>query len=412
MTVKLAFLSSELDFGGAQRFISNLSLLLPGNLFRKHLILYEDKKKYSFDGQQHILGFKSCFGHNAIESAINFLKCITKLRSIKKKHRIGITVGVLDGPNILNVFSRSGDRIILTTHHYKSHPDCHNKGFYALILRILMKALHRQADLTIAVSKGVAWDHVQNFGVPEKKMRVIYNMLDEKAIYEQAALPLDVRFEGVFQDPVILTAGRLCKQKGQWHLIRSFALLKKRMPEARLMILGDGEHKEYLISLSKGLGLRTWRWEHPEEESKDKDVYFMGFQNNPFTFYKRASVFAFPSLFEGFGYVLTEAMVCGTPVVSADCRFGPREILAPGTDFLYETKVPEYAENGVLMPVLDRVCHDAGEPMTQEEMTWAEVLYELVRDPKRRAEYAARGQRRSLDFDKSKILSEWIECLR
>ena len=412
MIKNMAFLIPKLSGGGAERFVANLSLALPDEKFKKHIILYlGDKTPYPFRGQLHILGCAVFFGRNFLRSLADFLKCILKLKRLKKDQGIHATVGVLDGPNVMNVLTNVGDRIILTVHHYKSHPDCYNKGFNAWVERMLVRSLYRRADLVIAVSKGVAWDYVQHFGVPEKKMKVIYNMLNQKIILEQAVLPLDVRFEPVFKDPVILTAGRLCKQKGQWHLIRSFSLLKKKIPEARLMILGDGELKECLISLSKELGLRTWCWEHSEEELNDKDVYFMGFQKNPFAFYKRASVFAFPSLFEGFGYVLTEAMACGTPVVSTDCRFGPREILAPDTDFLYETKVPEYAENGVLMPVLDRVLHDAGEPMTQEEMTWSEVLYELLTDPKQRAEYAAKGRCRSLDFDVSKILPEWISIL-
>lgn len=411
MVTKIAFLSRKLDEGGLERFVSNLSMILPSKKFEKHIILFETKISYPFCGQPHVLGCPHYPGVNPLRRILNLWRRVRKIRSLKRKYAIDTVISVDSETHVSNLLAKTKDRIILSAQFPKSDPDCYNKGFYNGALNSLVRFLGHRADLVIAISKGVAWDCIQNLGVPKNKVKVIYSMHDFQSIQDQATEPLDVRFEGVFQDPVILTAGRLCKQKGQWHLIRSFALLKKRMPEARLMILGDGEHKEYLISLSKGLGLRTWRWEHPEEESKDKDVYFMGFQNNPFTFYKRASVFAFPSLFEGFGYVLTEAMVCGTPVVSADCRFGPREILAPGTDFLYETKVPEYAENGVLMPVLDRVCHDAGEPMTQEEMTWAEVLYELVRDPKRRAEYAARGQRRSLDFDKSKILSEWIECL-
>ena len=412
MIKNMAFLIPKLSGGGAERFVANLSLALPDEKFKKHIILYlGDKTPYPFRGQLHILGCAVFFGRNFLRSLADFLKCILKLKRLKKDQGIHATVGVLDGPNVMNMLAKSSDRIILTVHHYKSHPDCSNQGFYSWIERVLMRIFYWRADLVIAVSKGVAWDYVQHFGVPEKKMKVIYNMLDQKIIHEQAVLPLDVRFEPVFKDPVILTAGRLCKEKGQWHLIRSFSLLKKKIPEARLMILGDGELKECLISLSKELGLRTWCWEHSEEELNDKDVYFMGFQKNPFAFYKRASVFAFPSLFEGFPYVLVEAIACGIPVVSSDCRFGPRELLAPDTDFLFETKVPEYAENGVLMPVLDRKLHDAKELLTEEEKTWARIMIDLLEDPKLREEYAAKGRRRSLDFDKSKILPEWIGIL-
>jgi hypothetical protein len=56
-------------------------------------------------------------------------------------------------------------------------------------------------------------------------------------------------------------------------------------------------------------------------------------------------------------------MVCGIPVASSNYRSGPREILAPNTDFNYQTQKPEFSEYGVLMPVFEIKYKTTNEPI-------------------------------------------------
>jgi glycosyltransferase involved in cell wall biosynthesis len=117
-------------------------------------------------------------------------------------------------------------------------------------------------------------------------------------------------------------------------------------------------------------------------------------------------------LWEGFGNVLVEAMACSAPVISSDCRSGPREILAPNTDFNYQTQEPEFASNGVLMPVFDVKYKTANEPLEEREMMWVETIDRLLQDESLRKHYSEKAKQRAEDFGIEKIVEEWKEVLR
>jgi glycosyltransferase involved in cell wall biosynthesis len=146
--------------------------------------------------------------------------------------------------------------------------------------------------------------------------RVIHNPVVTPGLLAQATARLDHPWFAPGQPPVILSAGRLTRQKDHETLVRGFALLRERTP-ARLIILGEGEERGNLERLTGQLSLRA-------------DVQLPGFTLNPFAYMARARLFVLSSRWEGFGNVLAEAMACGAPVVSTDCPSGPAEILQNG----------------------------------------------------------------------------------
>jgi len=179
----------------------------------------------------------------------------------------------------------------------------------------------------------------------------------------------------------------------------------------KLLLLGDGELKEYLVKLSEDLNLKTYVWDR-DKLSSNFDVYFLGFKKNPFKYISRSKLFVFPSLWEGFPNALVEAMACGVPIVSADCRSGPREILSPDTDFNYQTKEPEFAEYGVLMPPFDVDFKKANEPLEERERIWVEVLKSLLQDEELRRKYSRKALERAKDFDVENIVKDWKKLLK
>jgi len=107
--------------------------------------------------------------------------------------------------------------------------------------------------------------------------------------------------------PTVLYLGRLKKYKSVQHLIAAFARLRGRLPEARLVIVGDGDYRQRLEHQAKSLALQD-------------AVEFTGFisQEMKIQHLRRAHVAVCPSMKEGWGLTNIEANACGTPVIAAD----------------------------------------------------------------------------------------------
>lgn len=106
----------------------------------------------------------------------------------------------------------------------------------------------------------------------------------------------------------VLYVGRLVKDKNVDKLVEAFALVAKKNPTARLVIVGHGIEKPAILQLIKKLRV-TRRVTMLDPLPDARDVY---------AYMKRAKVFVLPSVREGFGIVVLEALACGTPVVTVD----------------------------------------------------------------------------------------------
>lgn len=182
---------------------------------------------------------------------------------------------------------------------------------------LLYPWIMRRNSTFVAVSRGVADDFVAFARVPRERVRVINNPVVTSDLSSKSLEPVNEVW-AVQSDasPLILAVGRLNLVKDFTSLIRAFALVR-RTRRARLVILGEGPERRNLEQTIRECGLET-------------SVWLPGFVENPFRFMRRADLLVLSSRIESFGNVLVEAMACGTPVVSTDCPYGPREILEDG----------------------------------------------------------------------------------
>ncbi|MGB3146057.1 MAG: glycosyltransferase [Maribacter sp.] len=135
----------------------------------------------------------------------------------------------------------------------------------------------------------------------------------------------------------LLNLGRLEYQKNQEFLILLALELKKREISFKILIGGEGGLKRKLQDLIENLNLT-------------KQVELVGFIENPTAFINQCDVFALPSLWEGFGYVLAEAALCKKPIVAFNISSNPELVIDGDSGYLTPSgDLEKFADKVVLL---------------------------------------------------------------
>lgn len=145
-----------------------------------------------------------------------------------------------------------------------------------------------------------------------ENVEVIYNPIDEKNIINMSKEKLD----NIKSNFKVISVGRLEKIKGFDRLIKAIYNLKKENINIKLLIVGEGSQKKYLLNLVK-------------ENSLENNVEVIGFDSNPYKYIVNSDLFISSSLSEGFSLVIAEAMILGVPVLSTNTA-GSQELLDGG----------------------------------------------------------------------------------
>ncbi len=171
----------------------------------------------------------------------------------------------------------------------------------------------------------------------------------------------------------LTTLGRMDPVKGHEMLIDAFAAIEGRFPDWDLVIHGDGPTRRAMEAKVRNLGLET-------------RIRFPGATFEVGARLREADVFVLTSRAEGFPNSLAEAMACGLPVVSFDCRSGPSELIRDGVD-------------GLLVPPLDVPALSA-------------ALARLMADPGLRARLGAAAPDVLQRFSESSVLAQWESAIQ
>ncbi len=310
---KLLMILPTLAKGGAERVAAILSNYFPPNI-EVIFVLFKREITYNYRGRVISLDLPGQRG--ILKKVFSMILRYVKLKKILREEQPDKVISFLEGPNFLNIISYKEP--IIGVHNYKSISDKKN-----IINKIIIKYFYPKASLIITCSNEIKEDLVKNWKINSSLIKVIYNPIDIKEIRKLTREDVDVNFREIFKFPVIINVGSLTEQKGQKYLIQAFAEVKKEIKDAKLLILGEGPLRKELELLAEKLGVK-------------EDVIMPGFVKNPFKYIARSKLFVLSSLWEGFPMALLEAIACGVPVISSNCKSGPAEIL--DNDFLFPPK--------------------------------------------------------------------------
>lgn len=406
--VKIAFYTLSMHNNGVFKIISTLTLNMP-EIYSTHVFISDSHNKDfkpSFN-----LGGKIHYFNIVDPDKRNFLNRIYKnylRKKLLKKHKlennIDLTITFSENPNIHNIITKGKSKAVIAVHNYtsKNLTDTIRSRFYKFFYEMMIKKYFNKSDKIIAISHGIKMDLINNFSIDKNKITVLYNPHDLNNIIELSEKPLDIKYNSLFHNSFsLINIGRISTQKGHWNLIRSFSLVKKEIPEANLIIMGDA-NEDLMVFIKKLIS----------DFGLEKSVNILGFQTNPYNFLKKSDVYVSSSIYEGLPNVLIEALACSTPVISSDCKSGPREILAPSTDFSFITNKIEFSEFGILTPPFEQQLLNYEIAITQEEKFLADAIIELYQNKDLRESYSQKGPLRAADFSTNKIIQNYNNLFR
>jgi glycosyltransferase involved in cell wall biosynthesis len=218
-------------------------------------------------------------------------------------------VDVFHSPDFVAVPQLRG-RSIVTVHDlsYLTTPECADPSLRAYLKRAVWQSV-RKADAVVAVSENTRRDLARLLRLPENRLRVVPNGIDEqfRPVGDESAITAIRQKIGV-EEPFILSVGTLEPRKNLVRLLEAFSGLAGQGLEHKLVLAGrKGWLYQPILEAAAPL----------QRAGRVVLVDFVGDDNLP-ALYSAAEAFVYPSLYEGFGLPPLEAMACGTPVVASN----------------------------------------------------------------------------------------------
>lgn len=321
MKKKICILVNSMGSGGAERVVSRIVNDLAASSdtqYKLFLVTLFEDNFYSINPniERICLTKPKKFLFLNIR-AIHFLRLLLSFSVTSRKLGFDVVQSHLYLANIINILSKfffAGHIVqIVNTGAVSKFLSAGLLG--KLKLRTICY-LYKFADHVVYKSLGMKAEF-EAYGLRNVRSNVINNPFDLDNI---SALSFDSNsgFEFASDKIYLISVGRFSDFKRQDVLISAMLALPDHF---HLLLVGDGNNRAELEQIVFKFNLST-------------RVHFLGRQDNPFSLIRKCKLFILSSNDgEGFPNVLVEAMACGIPTISSDCRFGPREILDDNADY-------------------------------------------------------------------------------
>lgn len=319
MNKKLALYMVQFAGGGVEKLFETLA---------RELSLYFDKvdivvcnrnnKNFNVEDRKNISihNLNCTKGYGEIYSVTSFFKLMRYL----KKHNPDTLISCPGYSNIIAILAHklsAVDTKVVTVIDNKISLLKQNK-WYHKILFFLFKYLLKYADYVVVPYGKVKEDIINNVSINPNKIHIIPHPVVGSSLFKKAEEPIHNHpFTSVKKTPKLLYVGRLSEEKGLFVLLDAFKKVLKSL-DSMLFIIGDGTQRKAIEDWIKTYGF-------------EEKIILLGYQCNPYPYYKQCDLLVLPSKIEAFGLVIVEALALGCPVVSTNTDSGGSDsILANG----------------------------------------------------------------------------------
>ncbi|MBE5835590.1 MAG: glycosyltransferase [Butyrivibrio sp.] len=387
----LLIIVPTLHQGGYER-VAAITAKLMQDYFNVTLLIFDDKNaNYDVTGVD-VVNINLPSQKSKIGKVVNLIRRAIAIRNIKNKRKIDIAYSFGDTANLANSLSKAHEKTVTGLRCYTDMEAPRHIRLYT-----------RKSDLILSCSREI-------MAVLEKdykfsKTEFIYNPTDIETIDKLGTEEIsDYPFEPGTK--VISCMARDNYIKGIWHLIKAFSIVSKKYSDLRLMILGRGEYAANK-ELVKKLGL------------SDK-VSFTGVKKNPFAYVAKSDMYVLASNHEGFPNALLEGMALGKPVVAADCKTGPREIVLSEDELDELLKkgtarelMPEYIEGayGILVRDMSPVEDTDASHITSDDIALAHAIENMLSSEEKMQHYSDVARARACVYTPDKYAEDLQKIL-
>ena len=383
---KLLIIVPSISYLGGLESVANTTVnVLKDNYDISLVYFYKTENELAIDENIKKICLDTPYSNNLLTQITTMFKRTKLLKKFKKNNNINISLSIGKTASISNALSKCNDKILTSIH---SSGDISNN----FIMKKLDKYIYNKSVKIICVCKGLANELKNTIKINDKKIYVLYNPFDISTIQDKSAEFCN-EIKGT---PALFSFGRIDKWKNYEMQIYALEKLLRTYPNAVLNILGDGDNKENLRTLANKLNLT-------------KNVNFISKTTNPFKYLQKSDVFISTSQFEGFCNTIVEAFICKIPVISTDCKVGPRENIAPNSSIFDTANNVEFHENGILIPTM--YDNDSTEEKNKKINILCTAITSLLKDKDLQKKYKNNGYKRAIELDISNYKKEIIKIL-
>ena len=343
--IRVAHVIESLARGGAERLLVTTLAHLDRSRFDNHVFPLFDRLDLA--PEITALGVPVTCVH--LRSFYDVTSGLGRLRRLLRDFQPDIVHTVLQRADIYGRVAAATARlgpIISTLHECPYNPEVFidnpdlSRFRYGLFKQVDKATARTCNDAFIVVSRATQGNLERYFGVRGGHVRVLYSGIDLADVDRNDGRHERFRAELGIQagELVLLNVARLFQQKGQRYLIQAMQQVVQRVPKARLLIRGDGPDLGELQALTKALGLQ------------DHVTFLDSYRAHAdiLGLIRMCDVFVYPSLYEGLGIALIEALAVGRPCVSSNVGQIPEVIDEGRTGLLVPSMNPEALANALI----------------------------------------------------------------